>query len=61
MDEIRKQQVIDEKVFDQKLMADTVRKLAWDGTQKKKVTVGDIMINIRTGEALSHEVDYTRW
>ena len=28
--ELRKQQVTDKKVYDQKLMDDTVRKLAWD-------------------------------
>ena len=32
--ELRKKQIIDEKVQDQKLMDDTVRKLAWDGLQK---------------------------
>ena len=35
LDELRKQQVIHKKVYDQKLMDDTVRKLAWDGLQKK--------------------------
>ena len=30
LDELRKQQVIDKKVFDQKLMDDTLRKLAWE-------------------------------
>ena len=35
LDELRKQKVIDEKLYDQKLMDDTVRKLAWDGLQKK--------------------------
>ena len=34
LNELRKKQVIDEKVQDQKLMDDTVRKLAWDGLQK---------------------------
>ena len=33
--EHRKQQVIDQKVYDQKLMDDTVRKLTWEGVQKK--------------------------
>ena len=32
--EHRKQQVIDQKVYDQKLMDDTLRKLACDGLQK---------------------------
>ena len=34
LDEHRKQQVIDQKVYDQKLMDDTLRKLACDGLQK---------------------------
>ena len=34
LNELRKKQIIDEKVQDQKLMDDTVRKLAWDGLQK---------------------------
>ena len=33
-DELRKQQVIDQKIYDQKLMEDTVRKRAWEGLQK---------------------------
>ena len=49
LDELRKQKVIDEKVYDQKLMDDTVRKLAWDGLQKKVMMDGDTMINRRTG------------
>ena len=43
LDELRKQKVIDEKVYDQKLMDDTVRKLAWDGLQK------NMMNDQRTG------------
>ena len=35
LDELQKQQVIDKKIYDQKLMEDTMRKLAWDGVQKK--------------------------
>ena len=34
LDEIRKQQVINQKIYDQKLMDDTIRKLAWEGLQK---------------------------
>ena len=34
LSELRKQQVIDEKLYDQKLMDDTVRKLDWDRLQK---------------------------
>ena len=49
LDELRKQKVIDEKLYDQKLMDDTVRKLAWDGLQKKIMMDGDTMINRRIG------------
>ena len=34
LDELRKQQIIDQKVLDQKLMEDMIRKLAWEGLQK---------------------------
>ena len=34
LDELRKQQIIDQKIYDQRLMEDTVRKLAWDELQK---------------------------
>ena len=52
LNELRKQQVIDEKVYDQNLMDDTVRKLAWEGLQKNMVMDGDTMIDRRTGEEL---------
>ena len=35
LDELQKQQVIDKKIYDQILMEDTMRKLAWEGVQKK--------------------------
>ena len=50
LDELRKQQVIDKKVYDQKLMDDTLRKLAWNGLQKNMVIDGDVIIDKRTGE-----------
>ena len=34
VDELRRQQVIDQHVYDQKLTKDTTRKLAWKGLQK---------------------------
>ena len=34
LDKLRKQQVIDEHVYDQKLMDDTIRKLVFEGLQK---------------------------
>ena len=55
--ELQKQQVIDQKVYDQKLMEDTIRKLAWEGLQKNIVMDGDTMIDKRTGEVLNPEVD----
>ena len=56
LDELQKQH-IDQKVFDQKLMDDTIRKLTWEGLQKNVVMDGDMMIDKRTGEVLDHEVD----
>ena len=50
LEELRKQQVIDKKVYDQKLMDDTLRKLAWNGLQKNMVIDGDVIIDKRTGE-----------
>ena len=55
--EFQKQQVIDQKVYDQKLMEDTIRKLAWEGLQKNIVMDGDTMIDKRTGEVVNPEVD----
>ena len=61
LDELRKQQIIDQKVLDQKLMEDTIRKLAWEGLQKNIMMDGDTMIDKRTGEELDPEVDSTYW
>ena len=60
LDELQKQH-IDQKVFDQKLMDDTIRKLTWEGLQKNVVMDGDMMIDKRTGEVLDHEVDSAYW
>ena len=46
LDELQKQQAIDQYVHDQKLIEDTIRKLAWEGHK-------------RTGEVLDPEVDST--
>ena len=56
LDELQKQQVID-----QKLMEDTIRKLAWKGLQKNIVMDSDTMIHKRIGEVLDPEVDSTYW
>ena len=61
LDELRRQQVIDEKVYDRKLMDDAVKRLAWDELQKNIVVDGDPMIDRRTGEVLSPEVNFTYW
>ena len=59
MDKLRKQQVIGEKMYDQKLIDDTVKTLAWDELQKNIVMDGDMMMDIRTGEIFVPEVDNT--
>ena len=61
LDELRNQQVIDEKVYDQRLMDDAVRKLAWEGLQKNMFMDGLMMTDRRTGEVLDPEVDSTYW
>ena len=61
LNEHRKQQVIDKKVYDQKLMDDTLRRLAWDELQKNIVMDGDTMIDRRTGEMLDPEVNSPCW
>ena len=48
-------------MHNQKLIEDTVRKLACDGLQKDIVIDSDIMIDKRTGEALDLEVDSRYW
>ena len=59
LDELRKQQKIDEYVPNRKLMNDTIRKLAWEGIQKNIVTDNETLIDKRTGKVLDPEVDYT--
>ena len=59
LDEIRKKQTIDQHLYDQRLMGDTIRKLAQDGLHKNIVIDGDTMIDKRTGEVLGPEVDST--
>ena len=59
IDKLRKQQIIDQHVYNQKLMDDTIRKLSWEGLQKNTVMDGDTMIDRRTGEVLDPGVDST--
>ena len=61
LDELQKQQIIDQKIYDQRLMEDTMRKLAWEVLQKSIVMDGDMMIDKRAGEVLNPEVDFTYW
>ena len=61
LEELQKQQIIDQKIYDQKLLEDTVRKLACEGLQRNIVMDGDTMIDKRTGEVLNTEVDSTYW
>ena len=61
LDELLKQQAIDQHVYDQKLMEDMIRKLEWEELQKNVVKDGDTMIDKRTGEVLNPEVDPTYW
>ena len=61
LNELRKEQAIDQYVYDQRLMDDTIRKLAWEELQKNIVMDGDAMIDKRTGVVLDPEVDSTCW
>ena len=61
LEELWKQQVIDQKVHDQKLMEDTIRKFAWERLQRNIVMDGDTMIDMRTGVVLVSDVDSTYW
>ena len=58
LNELWKKQVIDEQVYNQKLMEDTVRKLAWDELQKNIVMDDDVMLEGKIGEVLDPEVDF---
>ena len=61
LDELQKQQIIDQKVYDQKMMEDAMRNLSWEGLQRNIVMGGDTMINNVTGELLDPEADSTYW
>ena len=61
LDALRKQQIIDQHLYDQRLIDDTVRKLAWERLQKNIVMTDDSMIDKRTGEVLDPEVDFIYW
>ena len=61
LDELRKQEVMDQKVYGQRLIDDRIRKLAWEGLQKNVVMDGDMMTDRRTGKLLDPQVDFTYW
>ena len=61
LDEPRKQQIIGQKKYYQKLMEDTMRKLAWERLQRNIVMDGDTMIGKRTSEVLNTKVDSRYW
>ena len=42
-------------------MDDTVGKVAWDGVQRNIFMDVNMMIDMRTGEVLDCEVDFTYW
>ena len=48
-------------MYDQRLLEDIVRKLAWDGLQKNIVMDGNTMIDKRTGDVMDPEVDSKYW
>ena len=61
LDQLPKQQIVDQHMYDQRLMDDTTIKLTDEGLQKNIVMDGDTMIDQRTGEVLDSEVDPTYW
>ena len=61
LDELQKQQIIEQHVYDQRLIDDMIKKRAWEGLQKNIVMDGDTMTDKRTGKLLGPEVDSTYW
>ena len=59
LEELRRQQVIDQKIYDQKLMENMMRKVTWEGLQRNIVIDGDRMIVKMTAEVLNPEVNST--
>ena len=57
LNELRKQQGIDEYVYNQKLKGDILRKLTWEVLQKNIVMDNETMIDKGTGEMLDPEVN----
>ena len=61
LNELRKQQIIDQHAYDKTLMDDTIRKLAWEGLQKNIMMDSDTMIDKSTGVVLDPEANLTYW
>ena len=59
LEELRKQQVVNKKMYDQRLIDGMVRKLTWNGLRKNVVMGGDMMIDMGTGDLLGPDVDST--
>ena len=61
LDELQKQQIIDQHVYDHMLMDDAIRKLAWEGLPKNLIMDGDTMIDKGTGMVLGPEFYSAYW
>lgn len=61
LDEIKKQQVINDKTCNQKLKDAHVRKLVWDELHKNTVMDGDMLIDMNAHEVLGPDVGYSCW
>ena len=59
LNKLRKQEITDDRLHNQKLMENTVKKLAWDSLRKNEVVDGGLMIGKKTGEILGSVADYT--
>ena len=57
LDELKKLEVIDERVHNQKFMENTMKKLVWNSLQKDKVMYNDMMVGNKTAEVLGPEID----
>ena len=59
LDQLWRQQVIDQKTYDQKLLDDTIKRLVWDELLKNIAMDGDTLIDRRASDVLNPEVDNT--
>ena len=61
LDELLKQRLNYKKVYDEKLLDDTVRKLGWKRLEENMAVDGEMMMDRKTAEVLHPEVDYILW